>query len=81
MYKPVSLTASAVGSAAAGAVFRRVWKRFSDQPAPAPTDLHRPTTEVLAAGAVQGLVFGLIRATLDRAGARAYLQVTHTTPT
>ena len=81
LYKPVSLAASAAGGAAAGVVFRRVWHQFSAEPAPTPTDLHRPTTEVVAAAAVQGVVFGVIRALLDRAAARAYLEVTHTPPT
>ena len=76
MYKPMSLATSVLGGIAAGAVFGQIWKRISDdESAPDPKDLERSNTEVLVAAALQGLVFGLVRAAVDRAGARGYRAV------
>ena len=81
LYKPLSLATSVLGGIAAGAVFNQVWKRLSDKPGtPAPTDLQRTNSEVLTAAALQGLIFGLVRAAVDRAGARGYKAVTHEDP-
>lgn len=81
MYKPMSLATSVLGGIAAGAVFGQIWKRISDdESAPDPKDLERTSTEVLIAAALQGLVFGLVRAAVDRAGARGYRAVTHENP-
>ena len=80
-YNPLSLATSVLGGIAAGAVFGQIWKRISDDSeAPDPKDLDRSNTEVLAAAALQGLVFGLVRAAVDRAGARGYKAVTHESP-
>jgi len=77
-YKPLSLATSVLGCVAAGAVFGQIWKRISDDPdTPDPKDLRRSNGEVLAAAALQGLVFGLVRAAVDRAGAKGYRAVTH----
>ena len=81
MYKPMSLATSVLGGIAAGAVFGQIWKRISDdESAPDPKDLERTNTEVLVAAALQGLVFGLVKAAVDRAGARGYRAVTHDNP-
>ncbi|AFR47811.1 MULTISPECIES: DUF4235 domain-containing protein [Gordonia] len=81
MYKPMSLATSVLGGIAAGAVFGQIWKRISDDDsAPDPKDLERSNTEVLVAAALQGLVFGLVKAAVDRAGARGYRAVTHENP-
>lgn len=81
MYKPMSLATSVLGGIAAGAVFGQIWKRISDdESAPDPKDLERSNTEVLVAAALQGLVFGLVRAAVDRAGARGYRAVTYENP-
>ena len=43
-------------------------------------DLSRPGKEVLAAAALQGLIFGLVRAAVDRASAHGYRAVAHEDP-
>ncbi len=82
LYLPLSLTTSVVGGIVAGAVFNRVWNGVSrdDQPPPSPKDLNRSTAAVLSAAALQGLVFGLVRAGIDRAGARGFKAVTDEQP-
>jgi hypothetical protein len=81
MYKPLSLATGVLGGLAASAAFGQVWKRLgNDQEVPDPKDLNRSNTEVLAAAALQGLIFGLVRAAIDRAGARGYKALTHENP-
>jgi hypothetical protein len=53
----------------------------SDEPDPPnPTDSHYSWREVLAAAAVEGAVFGLVRAAIDRGGARGYQKLTGVWP-
>jgi hypothetical protein len=70
------------GGLLAGAVFNQVWKRIgdADEAPPDPKDLRRSSREVLTAAAMQGLIFGLVRAAVDRAAARGYHAVTHDNP-
>jgi Protein of unknown function (DUF4235) len=76
-YKPVGLVLGAVAGAAAGLVFRQVWKRVSgEDEAPSATDEERGWAEILAAAALQGAIFALVRAAVDRAGATGVRRVT-----
>lgn len=82
MYKPLSIATSVAGGLLAGAVFNQVWQRLSDtdQEPPDPKDLGRSGREALTAAALQGLIFGVVRAAVDRAGARGYHAVTRESP-
>ena len=80
-YKPLSIATSVLGGVVASAAFGQVWKRLgNDEKAPDPKDLQRSNTEVLVAAALQGLIFGLVKAAVDRAGARGYKAVTNEDP-
>ncbi|ACY23368.1 hypothetical protein Gbro_4216 [Gordonia bronchialis DSM 43247] len=82
LYKPLSMATGVLGGIAASAAFGQIWKRVANDPStPDPKDLRRSNTEVLAAAALQGLIFGLVRAAVDRAGARGYKAVTNEDPT
>jgi hypothetical protein len=83
MYMPLSIATSVAGGLLASAVFTQIWKRVDDsgQKPPDPKDLNRSGREALTAAAVQGLVFGLVRAAVDRAAARGYKAVAHDNPT
>jgi hypothetical protein len=82
LYLPLSVATSVAGGLIAGRIFTEIWQRISpaDQEPPEPKDLSRSGGEALAAAAVQGLVFGLVRAAVDRAGAHGYRAVTHDDP-
>lgn len=82
LYLPLSAATSVAGGLLAGAVFSRLWKQFDDsgQGPPDPKDLHRSGRQAVIGAALQGLVFGLVRAAVDRAGARGYRAVTHQEP-
>jgi hypothetical protein len=70
------------GGLIAGRIFTEVWQRISprDEEPPDPKDLDRSGREALIAAALQGLVFGLVRAAVDRASAHGYRAVTHDRP-
>lgn len=82
MYKPLSILMSVAGGLLAGKIFTEVWQRVSptDEEPPEPRDLTRSTREALIAAAVQGLIFGLVRAGVDRASAKGYQAITHNDP-
>lgn len=76
-YEALSLASGILGGAVAGAVFTRAWRAVSDEDeTPQPTALDRDIREVLIAGALQGVVFGLVKAALGRLTARGYRRFT-----
>jgi hypothetical protein len=76
-YKPVGLVLGATAGALAGLMFRQVWTWASGQDeAPRATDAERGWAEILAAAALQGAIFALVRAAVDRAGATGVRSLT-----
>ncbi|OBJ95368.1 hypothetical protein A5638_19845 [Mycolicibacterium fortuitum] len=82
LYMPLSMATSVGGGLLAGALFTQIWKSI-DEPnrePPDPKDLNRSAAKALTAAAIQGLVFGLVRAAVDRAGAKGYRALAHESP-
>jgi len=76
-YKPVGLLLGIGAGTLAGAVFRKVWKLASgDDDAPNATDEERGWGEILAAAALQGVIFALVKAAVDRGGAAGVRKLT-----
>jgi hypothetical protein len=76
-YKPVGLLAGIAAGAVAGAVFKQIWKLTSgDDDAPNATDEDRGWGEILAAAALQGAIFALVKAVVDRSGAAGVRRLT-----
>jgi len=76
-YKPVGLVLGATAGLVSGLVFKQVWKLVEgDQDAPNATDEDRGWGEVLIAAALQGAIFALVKAAVDRAGASGVRKVT-----
>lgn len=81
LYKPIGLLVSVLGGIAAGAIFKRVWGALgNDDEAPKATDATKGWGEVVAAAAAQGLVFGAVKALIDRAGATGFERLTGVWP-
>jgi hypothetical protein len=69
LYKPIGMIFSVLGGVLASVVFAQLWKRISgEDEAPEATSDEYGTREVLTAAALQGAVFGLVKAAVDRAG-------------
>lgn len=81
LYKPLSLVVSVLGGIVAGSIFKQVWKVLShDEEPPRARSDEYTWREILPAAAVQGAVFGLVKATLDRASARGFQKLTGVWP-
>ncbi|MET9348513.1 DUF4235 domain-containing protein [Streptomyces termitum] len=80
-YKPVGLVLGAASGLVAGAAFRRAWKVLGPgDEAPDATDEERSWKEILAAAALQGAIFAVVKAAVDRSGAVAARRLTGTWP-
>lgn len=70
LYKPVSMLVSVLGGVIAGAIFKRIWKVAArEEEAPKATDARRGWREVLLAAALQGVIFAVVKAAVDRGAA------------
>ena len=80
-YKPFSLLFGVLGGIVAGLAFKHLWRLL-----PGPTDPPKAkdgeygSRDVLAAAFLQGAIFGLVKAAMDRAGARTFQKITGTWP-
>ena len=81
LYKSVSIVVSVLGGMLAGAIFKQVWKLAADEDeAPTATDRRRGWREVLLAATIQGAIFGLVKAALDRGTAEGTRKLTGVWP-
>ena len=77
LYKPVGLGAGMLSGMVAGAIFSQVWKLVTNRDdAPGATESEYGWGEVLAAAALQGAIFSVVRAAVERAGAKGYQRLT-----
>lgn len=80
-YESLSLVSGVLSGALAGAIFTRIWRAVSDaDEAPEPTALDHNIREVLVAGALQGAVFGLVKAAMGRMTAKGYRRFARNDP-
>ncbi|MFI2780536.1 DUF4235 domain-containing protein [Streptomyces sp. ALB3] len=80
-YKPVGLALGAASGMIAGAAFKQAWKVIEgDDDAPDALDEHRSWQQILLAAALQGAIFAVVKAAVDRSGAVATRRVTGVWP-
>jgi hypothetical protein len=81
LYRPVGIVLGTLSGAVASAAFKKAWKIVSDKDdAPDPGDEDRRLGEILLAAAIQGVIFSVVRAAVDRGGAVAVRRMTGTWP-
>jgi hypothetical protein len=81
VYRPVSMLVSAAGGLVASAVFKKVWKLAArEDEAPKATDASRGWREILIAAALQGAIFAVVKAMVDRLAAQGTRSLTGTWP-
>lgn len=81
VYKPFGILASVLGGVLAGTLFKQLWKVAGGKnDAPDAKDLDASWKEVLVSAAVQGAIFGGVKALVDRAGATGFARATGAWP-
>ncbi|GAA2652645.1 MULTISPECIES: DUF4235 domain-containing protein [Streptomyces] len=71
-YKPLGLLLGAASGMVAGAAFRQAWKIIEGEgDAPDATDEDRTWRQILLAAAIQGAIFAVVKASVERSGAVA----------
>jgi hypothetical protein len=81
LYKPIGVLCGVMGGILAGMLFKRVWRGVAGQEsAPSATDADHGWGEVLLAAALEGAIYGLVKAAVDRTGAAGYERATGTWP-
>jgi hypothetical protein len=75
LYRPWGLVASLLGGLIAAQIFQQLWKRLDpespeDPPKPLQSEYRLP--KVLLAALVQGALFSVIKALINRGGARVF---------
>lgn len=79
LYRPVGIVSSIVGGLIASLLFKQVWKRLA--PAdhadpPGPLQSEYPFKEILVAALVQGAIYSVVKAVIQRQGARGFERAT-----
>lgn len=75
LYRPLGITGSIVAGVISGRIFEQVWKRGTAGPgsdAPKALESEYRMREVVLAAALQGAIFAMVKATVDRGGARMF---------
>jgi hypothetical protein len=81
VYKPVSMLVSVLGGVLAGVIFKRIWKITArEDDAPKATDAQRGWREVLLAATLQGAIFAVVKAAVDRGAAEGTSKLTGVWP-
>lgn len=80
IYKPFGIVLGIVAGVLSKKLFNTVWGIFDDEEPPKPTTKETNWPKVIAAAAVQGLVFKTVRAVVARSGARGFEHLTGSWP-
>ena len=77
LYRPLGMLASIAGGLAAGALFKSLWKRIAnEEEPPEATQADTSWKEIVPAAALQGAVFGAVKAGVDRGGLKSFEKLT-----
>jgi len=73
LYRPFGIVSGLIGGAVAGVIFKQVWRKVQDEDdAPGALQSEYSWKDVLVAAAIQGAIFAVVKAAVDRAGARQF---------
>ncbi len=77
LYAPFGIAFGVIGGLIGGQIFKLIWKRVSDEDdAPGARESEYSWSEVLPAAALQGAIFALVKAAVDRGGAKGFERLT-----
>lgn len=79
LYRPFGIVSSVLGGLVAGMIFKQVWKYATpgkESDSPKALESEYSMRQVLIAAAVQGAIFAVVKAVIQRSGARAFQRAT-----
>lgn len=79
LYRPVGIVGSIGAGLIASAIFKQIWKKAAHGDGadpPTPLESEYPLKEILTAAAIQGVIYAVVKALVDRGGARAFEKAT-----
>jgi hypothetical protein len=79
LYRPWGMLASMLGGLVAGQIVQLIWKKAvpgDQEEPPKPLDSEYRLRQILVAALVQGAIFAVVRALIDRGGARLFERAT-----
>lgn len=77
VYRPIGLASGMAGGVISGVIFKQVWKRVAgEDDAPGAMQSEYPIRQIVLAAAIQGAIFAVVKALIDRGGARAFERLT-----
>jgi hypothetical protein len=81
LYKPFGIIFGVLGGLIGGAIFKQIWKLIAgEEDAPEAKESEYGWGEVLPAAALQGAIFALVKAAIDRGGAHGFQKLTGVWP-
>ena len=80
IYKPIGLILGILSGLVSKRIFNFVWTKIDDEDPPKGTTEYAPWSKILAAAAVQGRIFTMVRVVVDRYGAVGWSYLTGAWP-
>ena len=80
-YRPIGLLTSLAAGSVAGAIFKQIWRRVADEDeAPDALQSEYSLRSVLVAAVIQGAIFAVVKALIERGGAKGFERLTGSWP-
>jgi hypothetical protein len=80
-YRPIGMGSSLLAGTAAGALFKQIWRLVAhEEDAPDALQSEYSLPKVLLAAAIQGMIFAVVKALVDRGGAKVFEKLTGSWP-
>lgn len=80
LYKPFGIIAGILAGLVSARIFKFIWGKIDEEEAPKPNTEAATWGKILSAAAVQGMVFKVVRATVDRKMAQSTRYLTGVWP-